>query len=206
MTLRSSSGLDTPGERCGLSIWSRHPVARDVMVQCHWDNFNTFEHYGSGGLDMMGWDSLGSGLLPLFGFSQYDADVLHQQLVDSIPRELSSFGLSLPVPVKDFRIAVANHTAARFSDLDLALCTLASDGELEILDQRWQAATAGANPAGFLRPDHSHDSTEVSRLVEVGETLIGVETQTHPIGLHIDSNRSRNCHQPRLAGASLPVA
>ena len=36
------------------------------MVQCHWNNFNTFEHYGSGGLDMMGWDPLKSGLLPLF--------------------------------------------------------------------------------------------------------------------------------------------
>ena len=141
--LRAGTGAtyDTPffirPRHSRRALWfvhlSRHPVARDVMVQCHWDNFNTFEHYGSGGLDMMGWDSLGSGLLPLFGFSQYDADVLHQQLVDSIPRELSSFGLSLPVPVKDFRIAVANHTAARFSDLDLALCTLASDGELDIL-------------------------------------------------------------------------
>ena len=24
---------------------SRHPTARDVMIQCHWNNFNTFEHY-----------------------------------------------------------------------------------------------------------------------------------------------------------------
>ena len=138
---RTGATYDTPffirPRQSRRALWfihlSRHPVARDVMVQCHWNNFNKFEHYGSGGLDMMGWDTLASGLLPLFGFSQYDADVLHQQLVDSIPRDWSSFGLSLPMPVKDFRIAVANHTAARFSDLDRALGTLASDGAFDIL-------------------------------------------------------------------------
>lgn len=140
--LRSGTGAtyDTPffirPRKSRRALWfvhlSRHPVARDVMVQCHWNNFNTFEHYGSGGLDMMGWDPLKSGLLPLFGFSQYDADELHLQLVDSIPRELSSFGLSLPVTVGDFRDAVANHTAARFSDLDRALSALASTGGYDI--------------------------------------------------------------------------
>ena len=132
---------DTPffirPRRSRRALWfvhlSRHPVARDVMIQCHWNNFNRFEHYGSGGLDMMGWDSLKDGRLPLFGFSQYDACELHQQLVDSIPRELPSLGISLPVSVQDFRVAVANHTAARFSDLDHALSTLASDGEFDIL-------------------------------------------------------------------------
>lgn len=137
---RTGATYDTPffirPRKSRRALWfvhlSRHPVARDVMVQCHWNNFNTFEHYGSGDLDMMGWDPLKSGLLPLFGFSQYDADELHQQLVDSIPRKLSSFGLSLPVAVKDFRDAVANHTAARFSDLDRALSTLASSGDYDI--------------------------------------------------------------------------
>lgn len=111
---------------------SRHPVARDVMVQCHWDNFNTFEHYGSGDLDMMGWDSLKNGLLPLFGFSQYDADLLHEQLLSSILSEMSSARLRLPISVEDFRVSVANHTAARFSDLDRALVKLFDLGELAI--------------------------------------------------------------------------
>ena len=31
---------------------SRHPTARDVMIQRHWDLQNTFEHYGSGDFDM----------------------------------------------------------------------------------------------------------------------------------------------------------
>ena len=138
---RTGATYDTPffirPKHSRRALWfvhlSRHPVARDVMVQCHWNNFNTFEHYGSGGLDMMGWDSLRSGLLPLFGFSQYDADLLHQQLIEAIPEEMSSFHLSSPLPVKDFRVAVANRTAARFSDLDRALTALASSGEVDVL-------------------------------------------------------------------------
>ena len=144
--LRCATGAtyDTPffirPRQSRRALWfvhlSRHPVARDVMVQCHWNNFNTFEHYGSGGLDMMGWDPLKNGLLPLFGFSDYDAELLHQQLLESIPGEISSLGLSLPVSVGDFRVAVANHTAARFSDLDRALSTLASIGDFDIRDRQ----------------------------------------------------------------------
>ena len=141
--IRNGTGAtyDTPffirPKQSRKALWfvhlSRHPVARDVMVQCHWNNFNTFEHYGSGGLDMMGWDPLRSGLLPLFGFSQFDADLLFRQLVDTIPHEISFFDLSSPLPVKDFKTAVANRTAARFSDLDQALSALASAGEFDIL-------------------------------------------------------------------------
>ena len=141
--IRNGTGAtyDTPffirPKQSRKALWfvhlSRHPVARDVMVQCHWNNFNTFEHYGSGGLDMMGWDPLRSGLLPLFRFSQFDADLLHQQLVETIPSEMSSLDLSSPLPVGDFRAAVANRTAARSSDLDRALSALASVGEFDIL-------------------------------------------------------------------------
>lgn len=37
---------------------SRHPTARDVMIQRHWDIQNTFEHYGRGDFGMLGWDAL----------------------------------------------------------------------------------------------------------------------------------------------------
>ena len=67
---------------------SRHPTARDVMIQCHWDSFNTFEHYGSGGFDMMGWDSLNTGTLPLFHFEDFEANQLREQLLDAMPAEL----------------------------------------------------------------------------------------------------------------------
>ena len=148
---RTGATYDTPFFiRPGQSrraLWfvhlSRHPTARDVMVQCHWNNFNTFEHYGSGGLDMMGWDALKSGLLPLFGFDRYDADLLHQQLLDTIPEELALYDFSTPLSVERFRAAVANRTAARFSDLDKALSTLASAGEFDILTENGKLRQRG---------------------------------------------------------------
>ena len=117
---KTGATYDTPffirPEGSRRALWfvhlSRHPIARDVMVQCHWENFNTFEHYGSGGLDMMGWDALKGGLLPLFGFAQYDADVLHEQLLATIPEELSWYDRGSGLSVRAFRSAVANRTAA----------------------------------------------------------------------------------------------
>ena len=136
----SGANYDTPffirPKQSRRALWfvhlSRHPVARDVMVQCHWKNFNTFEHYGSGGLDMMGWDPFKNGLLPLFEFGQFDLDLLDQELLNTIPEELSLRDLSSPLRVGDFRDGVANRTAARFSDLDRALAALASLGEVDI--------------------------------------------------------------------------
>ena len=148
---RTGATYDTPffirPGQSRRSLWfvhlSRHPTARDVMVQCHWSNFNTFEHYGSGGLDMMGWDPLKSGLLPLFGFDQYDADLLHQQLLETIPEELALLNFSTPLSVERFRAAVANRTAAQFSDLDKALSTLASAGEFDILTENGKLSQRG---------------------------------------------------------------
>ena len=139
----SGSLFDTPffirPEHSRRSLWflhlSRHPTARDVMIQCHWRNYNSFEHYGSGGLDMMGWDPLKSGPLPLFGFSEFDADSLHQELVATIPKHLSDSGISLPISVRDLRFALANSTAGRFADLDRAALALARGGDFDILTQ-----------------------------------------------------------------------
>lgn len=139
-----SGGLfDTPffirPEKSRRSLWffhlSRHPTARDVMIQCHWRNYNSFEHYGSGGLDMMGWDPLKSGPLPLFGFSEFDLEFLHQELVAALPKYLADSGVSLPMSVKNFRTALANDTAGRFEDLDRAALALAREGDFDILTQ-----------------------------------------------------------------------
>ena len=149
--IKTGAHFDTPffikPGQSRRALWfvhlSRHPVARDVMIQCHWKNFNTFEHYGSGGLDMMGWDPLKSGLLPLFGFSQYDADLLHDELLGTIPEELATYDSSTRLSVRDFRANVANRTAARFSDLDKALSVLASGGELDILTKEGKLRQKG---------------------------------------------------------------
>ena len=143
--IRNLSGgfFDTPffirPEGSRRSLWflhlSRHPTARDVMIQCHWRNYNSFEHYGSGGLDMMGWDPLTNGPLPLFGFTEFDLSLLHEKLVEAIPNHLADSGISLPVSVKDFQSALANTTAGRFEDLDRAVLALAREGDFDILAQ-----------------------------------------------------------------------
>ena len=143
--IRSTTGAtyDTPffirPERSRRALWflhlSRHPTARDVMIQCHWNSFNTFEHYGSGDFDMLGWDALNAGTLPLFHFGKLDAENMRKQLLDSMPVELYALAAENPITVDTMRHMLANKTAARFSDLDEVVLTLAQDREIDILDQ-----------------------------------------------------------------------
>lgn len=112
---------------------SRHPTARDVMIQCHWDSSNTFVHYGSGGLDMLAWDALNSGTLPLFNFEELDAQRMVGQLLNSMPAKLYALAGENPITVDAMRYEFANKTAARFSDLDSVLLTLVQEREFDIL-------------------------------------------------------------------------
>ena len=110
---------------------SRHPVARDVMMQCHWRNYNSFEHYGLGGFNMMGWDSLRDGSIPIWNFDEFDAEQLHNSLVSSLPTRLLEIGL--PLSVEEFHTVLGNSTAGRFDDLDRAVLALSRAGDVDIL-------------------------------------------------------------------------
>ena len=112
---------------------SRHPTARDVMIQCHWNNYNKFEHYGPGGFDMLGWDALNSGTLPLFHFEKLDAEAMREQLLNSMPNELFSLASEEPITLDTMRHMFANRTAARFSDLDSVVLELFREKEIKIL-------------------------------------------------------------------------
>ena len=120
---------------------SRHPTARDVMIQKHWEINNTFEHYGRGSIDMLGWDALlDSKNIPLFNFGQHDEEMMYEELLKSLPRELFGLVSEHPVTIDAIRHMLANRTAARFSDLDKILAKLFQEKEFDIL-----------NPAGKLR-------------------------------------------------------
>ena len=132
---------DTPfylgPQRSRRELWflhlSRHPTARDVMIQCHWDNSNTFKHYGPGGLDMLGWDALRTGNIPLFNFGELDAKQMREQLLNSMPAELYALAAEDSITVDAMRHELANRTAARFSDLDEVILELARLREFDIL-------------------------------------------------------------------------
>ncbi len=112
---------------------SRHPTARDVMIQCHWNNYNKFEHYGPGGFDMLGWDALTSETLPLFHFEELDAEAMRRQLLNSMPDELFSLASEEPVTIDTMRHMFANRTAACFSELDSVVLELFREREIDIL-------------------------------------------------------------------------
>ena len=113
---------------------SRHPTARDVMIQCHWNIQNTFEHYGRGDFGMLGWDALRPQTFQLFHFEQLESRQLQKQLLDSMPAKLFSLASEEPVIVDVMRHILANQTAARFLDLDQAILTLAQEKEILILN------------------------------------------------------------------------
>ena len=113
---------------------SRHPTARDVMIQRHWDISNTFEHYGPGDFGMLGWEALHSKTLPLFHFEEIEAEEVQEQLLNSMPSELFGLVSEMPVTVDTMRHMFANRTTARFSDLDKTVLKLFREKEIEILD------------------------------------------------------------------------
>ncbi len=111
---------------------SRHPTARDVMVQRHWDLENTFEHFGPGDFDILGWDALQGKSLPIFNFSELDAQHMRSQLPNSLVRKTHSLAKEQSLTVDGLRYALANETAATFRDIDRALITLFKENEIEI--------------------------------------------------------------------------
>lgn len=138
---RTGATYDTPFfVRPGKSrraLWllhlSRHPVARDVMIERHWDNRNTFEHYGHGGFGMLGWEALESKKLPLFHFGGNDEQKMRDGLLNSMPKELARLVSEQPITVDAFRREIANDTTARYSDIYMTLLKLFQEKEFDIL-------------------------------------------------------------------------
>ena len=140
---RTGATYDTPffirPAQSRRALWflhlSRHPTARDVMIQRHWDISETFEHYGSGDFEMLGWDALRSeDTLRLFRFAEFEAKQMQAQLLNAMPGELHALVVEEPITVQTMRHMLANKTAARFADLDDAVIALAGAMEMDILN------------------------------------------------------------------------
>lgn len=105
------------------------------MIQQHWKNHNTFEHYGTGDFHMLGWDPLvESETVPLFNFDEIDRQQLHEQLLDSLPNKIYSLVCEHPVTIDRIIYAIGNQTTAQNSDLKKVIATLAEEKEFDILD------------------------------------------------------------------------
>ena len=93
---------------------SRHPTARDVMIQRHWAERSTFEHYGPAGLRMMGWDALND-KPDLFRFTDEDQERLHAALLERMPPEIHALASETPVSVEMMRCMFANENCRAVS-------------------------------------------------------------------------------------------
>ena len=139
----TGAGFDTPffirPAKSRRALWfvhlSRHPTARDVMIQRHWDEQGTFEHYGPAGLHMMGLDALNDEP-DLFRFLGDDQTRLHAALLKNMPPEIHALASETSVSVEMMRYMFANETAARFQDLDQVVLELFRGKEVDILDAR----------------------------------------------------------------------
>ena len=144
---------------------SRHPKARDVMIQRHWDNSNTFEHYGPGDFGMLGWDALASETLDVFHFEKHDEEQMLNQLMESLPIKLFTLVNKEPHTTIDImRSRFVNETAARFSDLDNVVIRLFQEKEIEIRD-----------PNGRIRSRFLKRIRPTDRIVVATNLLLPVE-------------------------------
>ena len=146
----TGAGFDTPffikPAKSRRALWfvhlSRHPTARNVMVERHWAEQGTFEHYGPAGLHMMGLDALND-QPDLFRFAGDDETRLNAALLESMPPEIHALASETPVSVETMRCMFANETAARFHDLDQVVIDLFRGKEVDILDARGRPRGSG---------------------------------------------------------------
>ncbi len=119
----------------------RHPTARNVMVQQHWNTHNTFEHFGPGGLHILEYYSLLSGEPTLFNFKQDEEEKVITMLKLCLPRILHSLAAKHPITVKKIQAKLANDTAATFDQLCRAIVELHGAGEIAILNNKRRKRT-----------------------------------------------------------------
>ncbi|RCK23497.1 hypothetical protein TH8_13855 [Thalassospira profundimaris] len=112
---------------------AQHQAARDKMLGVHWAAQNSFKHIGKGSMFSLGFDTrLIETKDSLFDFTEHDRTKLRDELLEEIPREVSSFMVNGHLPVEMFLERIGNRTAATNSDLFSAIKELSIAREIEI--------------------------------------------------------------------------
>lgn len=134
--------FDTPfflrPKKSRRALWflhlSRHAKARDVMIERHWDVQNTFEHIGTGGFQMLGYDAILHSSEPeLFNFTEMDNDDMRKELLNQMPDELYDLVGTDSLSVGAIHQKFSNKTAARFSDMDEIILRLVKEREFDLI-------------------------------------------------------------------------
>jgi three-Cys-motif partner protein len=118
---------------------SGHYRARDVMMGIHWEQTNSFAHYGKPGLNMLGFDpdeviaSSSQRWLPGFYFDDTAKALTLEAALQELPRYLAD--KSGPIDVRSLFAQISNDTPATVAILREVLRELASDDDFEIRDK-----------------------------------------------------------------------
>ena len=114
--------------------FSRNLVARNVMLNCHWNTHNTFAHYGESlDLTMLGFDGLDrSHTLPTF--NERDRDIMNAGIAKQLLPELSDrLKAGHPLPFAEVLRHFGNRTAATVADLNNVVVAARDVGEIQIV-------------------------------------------------------------------------
>ena len=139
----TNATFDTPffitPETSRRSLWfvhlSKHPKARDVMMNTHWVQQNYFNHVGPGGFGMLGWDTIENYRNALrFDFNDLDRKSMIKDISEQLPRMLHDRLLDGHISINKVHAEFANETAAKFSDMDDVILDLLHEDELAIFD------------------------------------------------------------------------
>lgn len=112
---------------------SQNQAARDKMLGVHWEQQNSFRHYGPGSWFELGFDArLLESETSLFSFADHDRDKLQRELENEMPRRLFELMRAGGMTVNNFLRAVRNNTAATNQDLFRTLSVLSAHGEIDV--------------------------------------------------------------------------
>lgn len=115
---------------------SQHQAARDKMLGVHWSLQNRFAHIGKGSLFSLGYDvRLLESKDSLFEFSELDRNVLKEELLNELPRELRSAMIEEQIKISTFMEIIGNRTAATNRDIFSVLGTLISERDIQVVNE-----------------------------------------------------------------------
>lgn len=116
---------------------SKHPTARDVMGELHWQNQNTCSHYGGDGLFALGFDPDYSIPKLDFNFSTLDRERSTKLIGTQLPRIITDLTSSIndTISFEEFFGSLCNETPATKSIISEVAVSLRNEGELEIFDK-----------------------------------------------------------------------
>lgn len=116
-----------------LAHLSRHQKARDKMLGIHWDQQNSFHHYGSGSFYELAYDPRRIDYDDdLFSFRPADKQEMQRQLENELPDRLFSMMNDHGITVEELLFIIGNETAARNDDIFDALGQMIANRDVQV--------------------------------------------------------------------------